>query len=299
MSAASAWVAVTSTIRNRPAADSFAIRFRNTAAARLYRTGDLARWRSDGILECLGRIDHQVKIRGCRIELEEIEHVLMEHPGVQSAVAVARDNVGGETQLIAYIVAATDERPKANELRDFLKTRLPAHMIPAGYFFLDHMPLTAHGKLDRSALAAFGSGARSDWRGHFVAPRNSTEEVLAGIWADLLEVEEIGIFEQLLRFGRPFASRWTGFWRGSQMSSTCRCLSGRSSKQVRSRRWPGGSMRQPRRSRQSHGTRDCALGRQMAPELISIAQEHVLRIERELPGCRSSICPSPIGCRDR
>ena len=161
--------------------------FSKSRGARLYRTGDLARWRADGTLECFGRIDHQVKIRGCRIELEEIEHVLMEHPGVQSAVAMARDNVHGETQLIAYVVPATDERPKANELRDFLKTRLPAHMIPAGYVFPDHMPLTAHGKLDRSALAAFGSGLGVAG-GDFVAPRNATEEVLAGIWADLLEV---------------------------------------------------------------------------------------------------------------
>ena len=97
--------------------------FSKSPGARLYRTGDLARWRSDGMLECFGRIDHQVKIRGCRIELEEIEHVLMEHSGVQSAVAMARDNMDGETQLIAYLVAATDERPKANELRDFLKNQ--------------------------------------------------------------------------------------------------------------------------------------------------------------------------------
>ena len=174
--------------------------FSKRPGARLYRTGDLARWRSDGVLECFGRLDHQVKIRGCRIELEEIEHVLMEHSGVQSAVAMTRDNMHGETQLIAYVVAATDERSKANELRDFLKTRLPAHMIPAGYVFPDHMPLTAHGKLDRAALAAFGSGLGVAG-GDFVAPRNSTEEVLAGIWADLLEVEEVGIFSNFFDLG--------------------------------------------------------------------------------------------------
>ena len=200
MSAASAWVAVTSTTAEQTRRSFLRDPFSKRRGARLYRTGDLARWRADGMLECLGRIDHQVKIRGCRIELEEIEHVLMEHPEVQSAVVLARDDMGGETRLIAYIVAAAGERPKANELRDFLKTRLPAHMIPAGYVFPDHMPLTAHGKVDRPALAAIGSGlgvADSE----FVAPRNSTEEVLAGIWADLLEVEEIGVFSNFFDLG--------------------------------------------------------------------------------------------------
>jgi amino acid adenylation domain-containing protein len=174
--------------------------FSKSRAARLYRTGDLARWRSDGMLECFGRIDHQVKIRGCRIEIEEIEHVMMEYSGVQSAVIVARDNMDGGTQLIAYLVAAVDERPKLNQLRDFLKSRLPAHMIPAGYVFLDRMPLTAHGKLDRSALAACGSAVEAVGR-DFVAPRNSTEALLAAIWADLLEVKEIGVSDNFFDLG--------------------------------------------------------------------------------------------------
>jgi amino acid adenylation domain-containing protein len=173
--------------------------FSKRSCARLYRTGDLARWRADATLECLGRIDHQVKINGCRVELEEIEHVLMEHPEVRSAVVLARNNLDGETQLIAYIVAAAD-RPKANGLRDFLKARLPAHMIPAGFFFADHIPLTTHGKVDRSALAAFGSTLSiSDVE--FVAPRNSTELTLAGIWAELLEVKEVGVFDNFFDLG--------------------------------------------------------------------------------------------------
>ena len=255
--------------------------FSKRPGARLYRTGDLARWRSDGILECLGRIDHQVKIRGCRIELEEIEHVLMEHPGVQSAVAMARDSMGGETQLIAYIVAATGERPEANELRDFLKTRLPAHMIPAGYVFPDHLPLTAHGKLDRPALAEFGSGlgvAASD----FVAPRNATEEVLAGIWADLLEVEEVGIFSNFfdlgghsLLAGRVLARVASVFHvslpiRAIFEASTVEALAGRIDEaQAMQSTEP--------RPEIARVERDC-------PQAISILQEHVLRIERELPG---------------
>ena len=141
-----------------------------------------------------------MKIRGCRIELEEIEHVLMEHPEVQAAVVLARDDVGGEAQLIAYIVAAAGRQPEANELRDFLKTRLPAYMIPAGFVFLERMPLTAHGKLDRPALAAIRRGLRVAGS-EFVAPRNSTEEVLAGIWGDLLEVEDVGVFGNFFDLG--------------------------------------------------------------------------------------------------
>ena len=173
--------------------------FSKRSGARLYRTGDLARWRADLTLECLGRIDHQVKIRGCRVELEEIEHILMDHSKVQSAAVVARD-FNGEAQLVAYITAAAEGQPKASELSDFLRTRFPAHMIPAGYFFLDHMPLTPHGKLDRPALAAIRGGMmKAD--GELVAPRNSTEHILARIWADMLEVEEVGIFSNFFDLG--------------------------------------------------------------------------------------------------
>ena len=205
----------------------------------------------------------------------------MEHPGVQSAVAMARDNMGGETQLIAYIVAATDERPKANELRDFLKTRLPAHMIPAGYVFPDHMPLTAHGKLDRPALAAFGSGlgvADSD----FVAPRNSTEEVLAGIWADLLEVEEVGIFSNFfdlgghsLLAGRVLARVASVF----HVSLPIRALFEASTVEALARR-----IDEARAMQSTEPRPEIARVERDGPQAISILQEHVLRIERELPG---------------
>jgi amino acid adenylation domain-containing protein len=255
--------------------------FSKRPGARLYRTGDLARWRSDGMLECFGRIDNQVKIRGCRIELEEIEHVLMEHSGVQSAVAMARDNMGGETQLIAYVVAATDERPKANELRDFLRTRLPAHMIPAGYFFPDHMPLTAHGKLDRPALAAFGWGLGVAG-GDFVAPRNSTEDLLAGIWADLLEVEEVGIFSNFfdlgghsLLAGRVLARVASVF----HVSLPIRALFEASTIEALARRIDGA-----RASQSTEPRPEIARVERDGPQAISILQERVLRIERELPG---------------
>ena len=241
----------------------------------------MARWRADGTLECFGRIDHQVKIRGCRIELEEIEHALMEHSGVQSAVAMARDNMRGETQLIAYIVPATGEPPEANELRDFLRTRLPAHMIPAGYVFPDHMPLTAHGKLDRPALAAFGSGlgvAGAD----FVAPRNATEEVLAGIWADLLGFEKVGIFSNFfdlgghsLLAGRVLARVASVF----RVSLPIRELFEANTVEALARRIDEARATQSTepRSEMTRVERD-------GPQPVSIPQERVLGIERELPG---------------
>ena len=174
--------------------------FTQRRGARLYRTGDLARWRADGKLEFLGRFDHQVKIRGYRIELEEIEHVLVEHPDVQAAVVLARDDLVGDARLVAHIVAASRRQPKVNELRDFLKTRLPAYMIPAGFIFLERMPLTAHGKVDRPALAAIRQRLKVAGS-EFVAPRNTTEQVLASIWADLLEVEDIGVFDNFFDLG--------------------------------------------------------------------------------------------------
>ena len=133
--------------------------FSNHRRARLYKTGDLARWHADGTLECLGRIDHQVKIRGYRIELGEIEHVLLEHPDVNGATVLQRDDIGG-TQLVAHIVTTAGRQPKAEYLRDFLKARLPSYMIPGGFIFLERMPLTAHRKVDRSALLAIRQGVK-------------------------------------------------------------------------------------------------------------------------------------------
>ena len=167
---------------------------------RLYRTGDLARWRADGTLECLGRIDHQVKIRGYRIDPGEIEHLLAGHRDVQAATVLARDDGGGDTRLVAYVVAAPRAQPKVNELRDFLKARVPAFMIPVGFIFLQRMPLTAHGKVDRSSLVAMRQGLRVAGS-EFVAPRNATEEGLTTIWTDLLKVKDIGVLSNFFDMG--------------------------------------------------------------------------------------------------
>jgi amino acid adenylation domain-containing protein len=126
--------------------------FRSDSSARLYRTGDLARYLSDGTLEFRGRIDHQVKIRGYRIELGEVEQALRQHPAVREAVVIAREDTPGKKYLAAYFLAGTDPKPTAIELTRFLKTRLPAYMIPAAFVVLPALPLSPNGKLDRRRL---------------------------------------------------------------------------------------------------------------------------------------------------
>ena len=176
--------------------------FSNRRGARLFKTGDLARWRGDGMLECLGRIDHQVKIRGYRIELKEIEHVLREHTDVQAAIVLQHHDAGSEPRLVAYIVtAATSQLAKADDLRAFLKAKLPGYMIPADFVFVDRIPLNPHGKVDRSALLAIPRSTRPANGAQVVAPRDATEKALAGIWTDLLKVEKIGIADNFFDLG--------------------------------------------------------------------------------------------------
>lgn len=175
--------------------------FSDRRTARLYKTGDQARWRADGILEFLGRIDHQVKIRGNRVELTEIEHVLLEHPDVQAVTVLARDDMQGDARLVAHVVAAAGRQPDVRELRDFLKHKLPGYMVPAGFILLDHLPLTTRGKVDRRALAAIPQGPGVTGRGEAAAPRNSTEQVLVDIWADVLQIDGVGIFDDFFDLG--------------------------------------------------------------------------------------------------
>jgi amino acid adenylation domain-containing protein len=178
--------------------------FSDHAEARLYRTGDLARWRADGTLECLGRADQQVKIRGYRIELKEIEQVLLDHLGVRAAVAELRRDAGGEARLIAYIVASAANQPNASSLRDFVKSRLPAYGIPAAFLFLDRLPLNAHGKVDRAALHAPSRAMREELTAAVTAVvpvRHATEQVLSGIWSDLLKLERMGATDNFFDLG--------------------------------------------------------------------------------------------------
>ncbi|MCK1346512.1 non-ribosomal peptide synthetase [Bradyrhizobium sp. CW11] len=174
--------------------------FSRKASSRLYRTGDLARRRADGTIECLGRADHQVKVRGYRIELKEIENALADHPSVCAGIVEPRREASGDIRLIAHIVARSGSRSSASELRDFLKSRLPGHAIPSAFLFLGQVPLNAHGKIDRAALLA---SAQQETSGPDAAvpARRFTEKVLSDIWIDLLKVESLGVTDNFFDLG--------------------------------------------------------------------------------------------------
>ena len=174
--------------------------FNSQPGERLYQTGDLARFLPDGELEYLGRIDDQVKIRGFRIELGEIEALLAQYVTVQSCVVIVREDTPGDKRLIAYIIPDRDASPSPGELRRFLLEKVPDYMVPASFVFLDTLPLTFNGKLDRKSLP-LPSQARPELDELFVAPRTSIEEILAGIWATVLGIEQVGIYDNFFALG--------------------------------------------------------------------------------------------------
>ncbi len=167
--------------------------------ARMYRTGDLVRYLPDGQLEYLGRIDHQVKVRGFRIELGEMEAALAAHEALAEAVVVAREDRPGDLRLVAYVVPAGTAVPAA-ELRRFLQARLPEFMVPSVFVTLAALPLTPNGKVDRQALPAPDEAGAGPAR-CFAAPRTPEEELLAGIWGELLGVERVGIDDDFFDLG--------------------------------------------------------------------------------------------------
>jgi aspartate racemase len=174
--------------------------FSGDSTSCLYRTGDRGRYLPDGNIEFLGRIDDQVKIRGYRIELGEIEATLGEHPMVREAVAMAREDTPGDRRLVAYIVLAQVTSQKAEELRNFLKGKLPEHMIPSALVFLESLPVTPNGKVDRKALPAPDQSGPELERA-FVAPRIPLEERLARIWGEVLKLEKVGIHDNFFDLG--------------------------------------------------------------------------------------------------
>jgi amino acid adenylation domain-containing protein len=171
--------------------------FGPTPGARLYQMGDLARWRADAQLEYLGRVDFQVKVRGHRVELGEIEAVLGTHPGVRRAVVLARATPSGDVRLIAYYVGVA--RVEVHTLRGYLADRLPAYMVPSAYVELEVLPLTASGKVDRRALPAHD--AATDGAHGYAAAQGQTEETVAHIWAKVLGVERVGRHDDFFASG--------------------------------------------------------------------------------------------------
>jgi amino acid adenylation domain-containing protein len=174
--------------------------FSDELGERLYKTGDLVRYRPDGFIEFLGRIDNQVKLRGFRIELGEIEAVLEQHAAVQKTVVVAREDTPSDLRLVAYIVPAQEPAPTSRTLRHFLGAKLPPYMVPATFVLLEALPLTPNGKVDRRALPA------PDWTRPaqdeaYVAPRTPVEEVLVQIWAEMLGVEQVGVYDDFFALG--------------------------------------------------------------------------------------------------
>ncbi|MUG92152.1 amino acid adenylation domain-containing protein [Scytonema sp. UIC 10036] len=174
--------------------------FSHEPGARLYKTGDLARYQPDGNIELLGRIDDQVKLRGFRIELAEIIEALKQHPAIREAVVVAKGEELDDKRLVAYIVSSQEPLPTISELRSFLKKTLPEYMVPTVFVTLDALPLSPNGKVDRRALPTPDS-FKLDSAETFVAPRTPVEEVLAGIWIDVLGLEQVGIYDNFFEIG--------------------------------------------------------------------------------------------------
>jgi amino acid adenylation domain-containing protein len=171
------------------------------AGARLYRSGDRGRWQPGGELELAGRIDRQLKLRGFRIEPGEVEAALVSHPAVAAAAVALREDVPGEPRLVAWLAARQREvEVEVATLRRFLAERLPEHMVPAVFVWLDALPLTVNGKLDRGALPA-PERTRPELSSAFSPPRSAAEHALAEIWAEVLGLERVGVEDSFFALG--------------------------------------------------------------------------------------------------
>ena len=168
--------------------------------ARLYKTGDLAKYSHDGMIQCLGRVDHQVKIRGFRVELGEIEAVLSQHPAIQQVVVLARAESPVEKRLIAYCVFRQSSRPTVAELRKFVLSRLPQYMVPAGFIPIDAIPLLPNGKVNLKALPE-PSDIQVTQPLDPVQPRNSLESQIMAMWVQVLGVGHFGVHDNFFDLG--------------------------------------------------------------------------------------------------
>jgi acyl carrier protein len=166
----------------------------------MYRSGDVARYLPDGDIEFIGRTDQQVKIRGHRIELGEVESVLAQHPAVRCAVVLAREDAPGGKHLVAYLTLKQDEEVAMRELRDFLTGKLPEYMVPRFFVMLDDMPVTANGKINRAALPAPDRLARGP-DCPFIAPRDVVEEVVADIFGEVLKLRGMSVADNFFELG--------------------------------------------------------------------------------------------------
>ena len=164
----------------------------------MYRTGDLVRHRQDGQLEFLGRGDKQVKIRGFRVELGEIEAALGDHPAIEESVVIAHDESNNNKRLVAYVVARLDQELNVEELRSFLRTRLPEYMLPASFIVLPQLPLLPSGKINRRGLPAPNHEATTS---EFVTARTPVEASLANLWCAVLGRERVSVNESFFDLG--------------------------------------------------------------------------------------------------
>ncbi|MGB3532436.1 MAG: amino acid adenylation domain-containing protein [Microcoleaceae cyanobacterium] len=172
---------------------------KNNTSNRLYKTGDLACYLPDGSIKLFGRIDHQVKIRGFRIEPGEVEVLLNPHPKIKNSVVIVQAESGKDKKLVAYFVSQVDVQLTSKELRSYLKDKLPEYMIPSRFIELETIPLTPNGKVDHQALSTLKQ--ENIISEEYVTPRTPTEEILADIFAEVLEVEKVGIYDDFFELG--------------------------------------------------------------------------------------------------
>ncbi|PSF28880.1 non-ribosomal peptide synthetase, partial [Aphanothece hegewaldii CCALA 016] len=178
--------------------------FSDKPFAKLYKTGDLARYLSDGNIEYVGRIDNQIKLRGFRIELGEIEAVLTQHSAIDEALVIVSQAIPEQQKLIAYIVTKNSDI-ETSQIKTYLQDKLPEYLIPAVYVILDAFPLTPNGKIDLAEIrfAARNALPKTDLLNNdlSIAPRNSTEQLIADIWTDILKLEKVGIYDNFFELG--------------------------------------------------------------------------------------------------